>query len=85
VPEDESTLVSENLENRPSALKLYQNYPNPFNAATIIRFVLPEKEFVSLRIYNQLGQQFAELVSAELTVGTHRYIWDAYDKCTYPK
>lgn len=79
VPGDEPTLVSENLENKPSAVKLYQNYPNPFNASTVIDFVLPESEFVSLKIYNQLGQQVAELVSGELAAGTHRTTWDASD------
>lgn len=34
----------------PAAFELYQNYPNPFNPATIIKFSLPDKGLVNLKV-----------------------------------
>ena len=58
-------------------LKLQQNYPNPFNPSTAIEFSLPNTEFVTLKIYNLLGQEVATLVSDKLTPGNYKYTWDA--------
>jgi hypothetical protein len=61
----------------PINYKLYQNYPNPFNPSTTIEFSIPKTEFVTLRIYNLLGQEVAALVSEKLTPGNYKYTWDA--------
>ena len=55
---------------------LYQNYPNPFNASTTIKFDLPEQDFISLKIYNIIGQEVKTLVSSEYLAGTYRITWD---------
>jgi hypothetical protein len=47
----------------PGSIALRQNYPNPFNPGTLIRYDLPSKEFVSLKVYNMLGQEVAVLVN----------------------
>jgi len=54
-----------------------QNYPNPFNPKTTIKFSLPQSSFVTLRIYNILGEEVATLVSERLNAGNYRYEWDA--------
>ncbi|MCK6600590.1 MAG: T9SS type A sorting domain-containing protein [Bacteroidetes bacterium] len=56
----------------PSGFTLYPNYPNPFNPSTVIRFNLPSAGFTTVKVYNTLGQQVAELVNSTLTAGDHR-------------
>jgi hypothetical protein len=60
----------------PKEFSLDQNYPNPFNPVTAIRFGLPVSALVSLRIYNVLGQQVAELGGDVLGAGYHELVWD---------
>jgi len=63
--------------NIPLTFSLGQNYPNPFNPSTIIEFALPNPGFVTLSIFNTLGEQVATLVSENLTAGSYKYEWDA--------
>ena len=56
---------------------LSQNYPNPFNPTTTIEFTLPQSGYVTLKIYNILGEEVATLFSDRLTVGKYKYDWDA--------
>ncbi|MGH1363866.1 MAG: T9SS type A sorting domain-containing protein [Calditrichia bacterium] len=58
---------------------LLQNYPNPFNPSTHIEFYLPGDAFTSLKIYNPLGEEVAELVNKNLSAGRHVYNWHAGD------
>ena len=57
--------------------QLHQNYPNPFNPSTTIEFSLPQSGFVTLKVYNLLGEKVATLVSEKLNLGQHKYNWDA--------
>jgi hypothetical protein len=65
------------IEAAPSSFSLEQNYPNPFNPATTIKFNLPAKEFVSLKIYDLLGDEVAELLNEEKPAGSHSIEFDA--------
>jgi hypothetical protein len=59
---------------------LEQNYPNPYNATTLIRYECAVDAFVSLKVYNILGQEVATLVSERKSAGIHAVAWDSKDK-----
>ena len=59
---------------------LEQNYPNPFNSRTIIRFSLPEKEEVTLKIFNLLGEEIRSIINESLHQGTYELFWDGKDR-----
>jgi photosystem II stability/assembly factor-like uncharacterized protein len=56
---------------------LNQNHPNPFNPTTNIEFSIPKTEFVTLEIYNILGERVTTLVSEKLPAGKYKYNCDA--------
>ena len=49
----------------PLQYKLEQNYPNPFNPTTTLSFTLAQASFVTLKVYNILGQEVAALINRE--------------------
>ncbi len=65
------------MNNIPVAYNLSQNYPNPFNPTTTIEFSIPNSGFVTLKIYNVLGEEITTLVSEKLSFGSYAYNWDA--------
>jgi hypothetical protein len=55
----------------PNKFALEQNYPNPFNPSTTIRYTIPAKSNVTIKIYNVLGQQIESLVNMDQTAGSY--------------
>ncbi|MCK9424651.1 MAG: T9SS type A sorting domain-containing protein [Ignavibacteriaceae bacterium] len=66
---DDESIILEKFE-------LFQNYPNPFNPETTIRYQLPARVFVSLKIFDVLGNEVAKLVNEENETGFHQVKFD---------
>ncbi|KAA3631818.1 MAG: T9SS C-terminal target domain-containing protein [Calditrichaeota bacterium] len=60
----------------PDNYLLHQNYPNPFNPSTEISFMLPQKSFVEIQIYNLLGQRVISLGNKVFPAGSHSVAWN---------
>jgi hypothetical protein len=56
---------------------LNQNYPNPFNPTTNFQFNLSKPCYITLRIYNMLGQELAVISKGLFSAGTHSITWNA--------
>jgi photosystem II stability/assembly factor-like uncharacterized protein len=61
----------------PVSHNLEQNYPNPFNPSTKIKFSVSTTSFVSLKVYDALGREVAELVNEELSQGEYKVDFNA--------
>ena len=65
------TSIEEIQLNKDENITLDQNYPNPFSGKTVITFRIPENDFVSLKVYNMLGVEIAELAGKRFEAGNH--------------
>ena len=61
-----STIVPDNFY-------IDQNYPNPFNPSTNLEFGISELGFVSLKVYDGLGNEVAVLVNESKPAGIYNY------------
>jgi hypothetical protein len=66
----------------PENFVLHQNYPNPFNPSTKIEFRIVDFEFVSLKVYDILGNDIATLVNENLPAGDYEVEFDV--RTTHP-
>lgn len=67
----------ENEETFPTEFKLQQNYPNPFNPSTMIKFSVPERSNVLIKIYDILGGEVATIVNEEIEAGWYTRVFNA--------
>jgi GH35 family endo-1,4-beta-xylanase len=72
-----STDIADFVSNIPKIYFLCQNYPNPFNPSTKIKYSLPKEEFVSLRVFNLLGEEIILLVDGIKQAGNYIVTLDA--------
>lgn len=61
----------------PTEYNLNQNFPNPYNPITTIKYQIPEFSFVTLKVYDVLGNEVAILVNEEKPIGNYGIEFDA--------
>ncbi|MGB8320593.1 MAG: T9SS type A sorting domain-containing protein [Ignavibacteriaceae bacterium] len=64
-------VANQGAELTPTKYSLSQNYPNPFNPATTINFQIAEDGFVSLKVYDILGNEVKTLVNEYINRGSY--------------
>jgi hypothetical protein len=83
----EEIIINSDLNNKllvsndavPDEYTLMQNYPNPFNPNTFIRYEIPKDGFVTVKIFNMLGQEVTTLFSGITKAGRYTLNWDGTD------
>lgn len=70
------TSVDQCINNLPDHFKLEQNYPNPFNPTTQIKYSITESSFISLKVYNMLGEEIAILFEGFRQPGNYKAIFN---------
>ena len=60
-----------------AAYSLGQNFPNPFNPSTTIGYALPDQVYVTLTVFNALGQRVADLINSRVDAGYHEVQFSA--------
>ena len=71
------TYVEENVTKIPLQFILSQNYPNPFNPVTTIKYSIPKSSFVTIKIFNLLGQEVRTLVNEKQKTGEYSIEFNA--------
>lgn len=74
---NQEKLSSDILESESKKFVLVQNYPNPFNPSTKIEYSIAENSFVSLKVYDILGNEVAELVNEYKSMGEYQIEFNA--------
>ena len=59
----------------PTEFSLEQNYPNPFNPSTNIKYTISSRQFVTLKIFNSLGEEIETLVNEFQDAGVHSKLY----------
>ncbi len=71
-----SGVTERHADRVPGEFALFQNYPNPLNPSTVIRFAIPRRTHVSLKVYDLLGREVQTLLDAERPAGVHTAWFD---------
>jgi len=73
---EQQLILSENI-NIPKKFTVHQNYPNPFNPVTNLSYELIEDSYVSITIYDMLGNMINNLVNTNQSSGYKSVQWNA--------
>jgi hypothetical protein len=61
----------------PTEYALRQNFPNPFNPSTTIRFALPQRSYVEMKVYDMMGRELVTVLSQEQEAGEFQLTYRA--------
>jgi len=75
--------IEENQNTIPSEYMVSQNYPNPFNPSTKIKYHLPDAGFITIGIYDVLGNEIATIVNEEKPAGSYEINFSAKGGANY--
>ena len=67
-----ATVIDPSENNSPNGFALSQNFPNPFNPSTTIEYTIPVSSFVTLKVYDILGNEVANLVNEYKNEGSYK-------------
>ena len=70
------TAVNEDLSSV-NSYSLSNNYPNPFNPVTTIKYIIPQRSFVTIKVYDVIGNEIRTLVNEEKPMGTYETEFNA--------
>jgi len=73
---DVVTGVNNSQTSVPVDYKLEQNYPNPFNPTTTINYSIPKASFVTLKVYDVLGNEVMTVVNEQQSANNYTYTVD---------
>jgi hypothetical protein len=73
------TGIDDVIDSPPHDYLLHQNYPNPFNPTTKIKFSLLKSDFVTIEIYNIIGESVKTLLNKDMPAGNHQVEFSAGD------
>ena len=71
--------ISGQTSSLPQSLKLFQNYPNPFNPVTKIRYEIPANSFISIKVFNTLGEEVKSFEEVFKPAGKYELIFNGSD------
>ncbi len=74
--------VEEENERSLFTFSLEQNYPNPFNPTTVIKYQIPVNGFVTLKVFDLLGREVAQLMNEEQQAGGYSVQFEGKDLST---
>ena len=74
---ENSTITNVNIgESIIESFDIFQNYPNPFNPSTTIKYQIPELSFVTIKVYDVLGNEISTIVNEEKPAGEYEVEFD---------
>lgn len=79
-PESETAIFNDDAIPVAEEFKMFHNFPNPFNSKTVIKFALPEKDMISLKIFNIKGEEIKTLIRGVREKGLHSAVWDGTNR-----
>jgi hypothetical protein len=72
-------IVVDNLSKEEVSQEPFSIYPNPFNPTTTISFTLEKSDFITIQVYNVLGEAVSTILSHQKDAGLHHVQWNAAD------